>query len=357
MLDNITETSISFVNHYKMELILKHIRLFLLAFTLCSMLPTIGRSQFAQHGIKRTGINSVQKKYSITEIGIMNPTGINDKGQVSGSRGSAVNQVAVRWENGTFTQYPSLGSFTAATGINSFGLMSGYSSNNSGSHAVIFKNDTSIQILPDPLNGGSEAQAINDLGHVAGQVKFCDTCRNAAVWKGGDPINLGSFSRFGSYANDMNNSGLVVGGGEAPPTFNDHAFKTTGGELIDLGSLGGNSANANAVNNLGHIAGSARDASGKGHAVIWNPGILDIQNPGTFNGEAYDINDSDVVVGNSGNIAFVWKDGFMQDLNTLCDTAGGWILQRAVAINNLGQIVGTAFTHLAGKIRSQSRTN
>jgi hypothetical protein len=142
-----------------------------------------------------------------------------------------------------------------------------------------------------------------------------------------------------------------VGYGEAPPTFNDHAFKTISGGLIDLGTLGGNDAKAYAVNNLGHIAGSSRDASGNGHAVIWKPGILSLQNPGTFGDEAHDINDFDVVVGGDfGGSAFVWEDGVMKDLNTLCDTSGGWVLEIAYAINNLGQIVGLG--HLNGQQRA-----
>jgi len=283
-----------------------------------------------------------QVTYTITDLGLIVPTGINDSGQVSGSVGSGANRVAIRWENGSTTEYQGLGGYTVASGINNHGVMSGYSYDFSGrQHAVIFEND-SMYILPDPTNSRSEAMAINDSGYVAGQVKFCDSCDNAAVWKGGDPINLGSFSRYGAYGRDLNYSGLVVGYGEAPPTFNDNAFKTTGAGLINLGTLGGNDSKAYAINNLGHIVGSSRDASGNGHAVIWKPGILSLQNPGTFGDEAHDINDFDVVVGGDfGGPAFVWKDGVMKDLNTLCDTAGGWVIQNAVAINNLGQIVGT----------------
>ncbi len=279
-----------------------------------------------------------QDTYTITDLGTINPSGINDSGQVSGYQIIGANFVAVRWEKGILKNFPILDGATFATGINNLGEMSGDYNSPSGLRAVIFKND-SIYILPTP--GRSSATGINDLGYVSGQVKFCDSCNNAAVWKGGDPIDLGSFSRYGSSAKSLNDSGLVVGYGEAPPTFNERAFKTVSGGLLDLGTLGGDESKANAVNKLGHIVGSSRDASGNGHAVIWNPGILSLQNQGTFGAEAYDINDSDVVVGRFGNTAFVWENGVMKDLNTICDTAGGWVIQNAVAINNFGQIVGT----------------
>lgn len=288
-----------------------------------------------------------QETYSITDLGTLNPTGINDSGQVSGYQIIGVNVVAVRWEKGIFTNFPNPDGTTIATGINNLGVMSGDYSSPEGTRAVIFRND-SMHILPSP--GRSRATGINDFGYVVGQVKFCDTCDNAAIWKGGDPIDLGSFSRYGSNATDINNSSLVVGYGEAPPTFNEHAFKTTNGPLIDLGTLGGNTAEANAINQLGHIVGSSRDASGNDHAVIWKPGIFSLQNPGSFGAEAYDINDFDIVVGeSSGGRAFVWNDGVMKDLNTLCDTSGGWVIQNAIAINNLGQIVGT------GSLNGQQR--
>ena len=68
---------------------------------------------------------------------------------------------------------------------------------------------------------------------------------------------------------------------------------------------------------------------------------------GTLNGGysyAYEINESGQVVGNSNNIAFLYEDGVMYDLNTLVDLPSGWVLRSAEDINENGDIVGTAST-------------
>ena len=65
----------------------------------------------------------------------------------------------------------------------------------------------------------------------------------------------------------------------------------------------------------------------------------------------YDVNNLSQVVGNSysfgvrrGTVAFLWDQGVMYDLNTLLDATGvGWHVDTARGINDLGQIVGTAY--------------
>ena len=98
----------------------------------------------------------------------------------------------------------------------------------------------------------------------------------------------------------INDHGVVVGNG------NHDAFKwspETG--VVWLGSLGGNECQAADINNQGQIVG-------------WS--------------------DSD---GRYSQVAFLWQDGQMFDLNQITDGAGGknW-LQRAYGINDAGHIVG-----------------
>ena len=73
-----------------------------------------------------------------------------------------------------------------------------------------------------------------------------------------------------------------------------------------------------------------------------------MQDIGTLGGTsswAYGVNDHGQVVGESkvaGEIhAFLYLDGVMRDLNDLIDPTSKWRLNKAVAINNAGQIVGT----------------
>jgi len=79
---------------------------------------------------------------------------------------------------------------------------------------------------------------------------------------------------------------------------------------------------------------------------------------GTLSGfqfsEAFDINNNGQIVGRSSNFgqdaahAFVFDAGSMFDLNDLTVNLGDWILIRASAINNHGDIVGTAFNPVSG---------
>lgn len=69
---------------------------------------------------------------------------------------------------------------------------------------------------------------------------------------------------------------------------------------------------------------------------------------GTLDGnssEAFDLNDSGQVVGSARNnagqdLAFLYQDGAMVDLNTLIEPNPGWQLAAARAVNNRGEIVG-----------------
>ena len=67
---------------------------------------------------------------------------------------------------------------------------------------------------------------------------------------------------------------------------------------------------------------------------------------GGANSFAYGINNASQVVGWFGNFAsergFLFEHGSFYDLNTLIDPASGWVIAEANAINDLGQIAGTA---------------
>jgi probable HAF family extracellular repeat protein len=47
--------------------------------------------------------------------------------------------------------------------------------------------------------------------------------------------------------------------------------------------------------------------------------------------------------GYSNNHAFIYSGGVMTDLNNLISPSIGWVLNRADAINDSGQIVGTGY--------------
>jgi probable HAF family extracellular repeat protein len=146
-----------------------------------------------------------------------------------------------------------------------------------------------------------------------------------------------------SIAHDINASGTVVG----ESTDNDlrtSAFiwsKETGMRSLGRLSPGHSFSIANAINDAGWVVGESMN-----HAVLWKPG-----EEGTYLLEydvqsvAFDVNNDGVVVGvyrapggTYMNRGFRWASGEFRDLGPL-DGSGA-----AVAINNAGNIVGTACT-------------
>jgi len=76
---------------------------------------------------------------------------------------------------------------------------------------------------------------------------------------------------------------------------------------------------------------------------LWSNGTM--TDLGTFGldpvGEA--INDQGVIVGQSGNGAWIWSNGVFQNLNNLIPPGSGFTLSNATAINDSGQIVANGY--------------
>lgn len=143
-------------------------------------------------------------------------------------------------------------------------------------------------------------------------------------------VDLGTLpGTDGSFANDINASGQVVGYcySNASSSLN-RAFLFSGGRMVDLGTLPGDQESlARGVNDAGQVVGDS-DA----HAFLYSAGSL--QNLGDLadgaGSQAWAINNSGQVVGNSNGHGFLFSNGQMQDL-------GAFTLY---SINAAGQVAG-----------------
>jgi probable HAF family extracellular repeat protein len=215
------------------------------------------------------------------------------------------------------------------------------------------------------------ATSVNSRGQVAGWSQPSSRTAlgtTAFLWQNGRKTDLGTLdgSPFGTYAFDINERGQIVGASSTAGGVS-HAFLWENGRMRDLNTTPPGSAatldRAAAINNVGQVAGRllVGATSPVSHAFLWQNGqVIDL---GTLGGdsEAFGLNDLGQVVGWSDTgvddadgvriyHAFLWENGALIDLDRVIPAGLGWVLIRAQAINNLGQIVG--FGRIRGQIHA-----
>ena len=242
--------------------------------------------------------------------------GINDAGQIVGSSYTTGNvEHATLWNETTPRDLLGLGdSHSQAYEINNNGQIVGVSQSFgvTGYRATIWNN-----FVPSELKtlGGRSAQplAINDNGHAVGDSEISgNTARHATLWKGdADALDLGTLGgtdSTSSFAYDINNGGRIVGVSETPDKADYRPTLWTDGGIQELETLGGSHGFARGINNLDHIVGSS------------------------------------AIAGNKSDRATLWMGAEVLDINTLLDESGiGWLLFNALAINDVGQIIGEGY--------------
>jgi probable HAF family extracellular repeat protein len=188
--------------------------------------------------------------------------------------------------------------------------------------AVKWEPDGHLRVLP-PLQGDTVAFAMgmNNLGQAVGSSGTCNT-------QGLPPANV-----TGLHA--------VLWERDGRPKY--------------LGTLGDAehtaSNNASSINDRGDVVGTSEYTDGTVHSFLWTE-ARGMQDLGTLSPDAFvtvagccrTVNNLDEVVGfsisPSGTTAFRWKDGHMQDLNTLIPANSPLLLLGAYSINDVGEIAG-----------------
>src|SRR3569832_1886703 len=207
------------------------------------------------------------------------------------------------------------------------------------------------------LSGGSpggfvQASAINNSGEVAGITVFStpSPATHAFLYSTGVMTDLGTLGGFASFGWGINNVGQVTGASAYHPisftlapgeSYTDpHAFLYSHGVLADLGTLGGSYSVGLAINDVGQVTGAWTTVAGDQHAFIYSSCTMTDLGPRTQAGHG--INNAGQVVGvSTDGYSFLYTNGTLIDLRTF------GFFDRAVDINDNGQILGTNGTLLS----------
>jgi len=166
--------------------------------------------------------------------------------------------------------------------------------------------------------------------------------------------NLGTLGGSQSWAYALNNHGQVVGYASTVTGY-EHAFLWQNGGMTDMGTLGGSTSRTNSINNSGQVVGYSQNTQGNTLGFIWqNGGMLGLGTLGGIQSYANAVNDSGQVIGyaydqtNQYQRACLWQPGGgMIDLTANLPSQSQHSVSNSNAngINNLGQVVGTAYIY------------
>ena len=294
-------------------------------------------------------------RYTIENLGsfggqVPTITGINASGQLSGAVNGGGH--AVRYTPGIGWQdFPVLGGFSFANGINAAGDLVGYRFAPAGIRAFRYRDGSGVQDI-DPLPGAfmSLGLAINTAGDVVGQSMWGSGASRAFRASPGLPAvelpGLGGTFALGCGINDAGQ----IAGQTATASGVPHAVRIDPGQPapVEITSFDGATGTsvACAIGADGRVGGQA-DQGAAPHAFRFFGGSLTLLDTfASTSSNTESIADGTSVgwyvrASDGAARAFVHTDAHgSTDLNTLVDGGAGWELAMAKGINASGVIVG-----------------
>jgi probable HAF family extracellular repeat protein len=259
------------------------------------------------------------------------------------------------------------------------------------SHATLWKSGVPMDLGVLQSQGYSRANGINAIGQVVGYSGLQrDSAESRAfVWTNQTGmIDIGTLGGAYAQAYAINDAGYITGASQTQrmgPMVTTHAFiyrlptppYTRYNRMVDLGVLGGVSSYGMAINSYNHVVGYSTIASDERVHGFLHDGakMIDLGSlggPGNRWGTdvsvALGVNNYDQVVGYTylpaigdmpiQQVAFLWRrgvngSGHMINLNRLLLGEGkNYLVSSATAINDNGQIVGTAYDLRDGNVRA-----
>jgi probable HAF family extracellular repeat protein len=248
-------------------------------------------------------------------------------------------------------------------------VSTGAAINNSGhvtgsSGGAAFRYTKEIEDIGQDRNGFSRGFGIDGSGQVVGDATFdkAGLTSHAALFSKGSVYDLGTQRGSGTFsrANGINASGQVVGfssekldGEEARAFITNTSGRSAG--MVDMGTLGGQYAQAWGINDSGFVTGNSQTKSEMGmvtHAFVWQNGtrMLDLGtlagdfSYGTFiNANNHVIGYSTIDKNNDRVHAFLHDGKEMLDLGSLGGAATQSDRSFALGVNADDQVVGYSY--------------
>jgi probable HAF family extracellular repeat protein len=282
-------------------------------------------------------------RFDVTAIGVFNPSGINNLGQISGWITSRGSPSAALYDGSKLASLGAPAGGSYAYGLNDMGEVVGAYGN---SQAFRYAQNAFSAIGA----GGGTAYAVNNASQIVGTMDVAGS-RHAFLYSGDKLIDLaagqGTGAGAGSIAYGVTERGKVVGAKWDSEFAEWHAFIYANGVTTDLSGAVPGFSRALAANDRGEVIVNV-DNGGPGNRATYlyaNGVATELGDLGQTETSATDINSAGFVVGTGANLdadygtgGFIWHNGVMRELTTLINPASGWTITRAIGINDNNQI-------------------